>query len=44
MMIRDYKHLIKLQHIHTEQMHLKYAKARSKVLFFMIMQMKCLLI
>ena len=27
-MIKDYNHLIKLQHIHTEQMHIKYAKAR----------------
>ena len=26
MMIRDCKHLIKLQRIHTEQMHSKYAK------------------
>ena len=26
MMKRDYKHLIKLQHIHTEQMHLKCVK------------------
>ena len=26
--IRDYKHLIKLQHIHTKQTHLKYAKVR----------------
>ena len=24
MMIRDYRHLVKLQHIHTDQMHLKY--------------------
>ena len=28
MMIRDCKHLIKLQQFHTEQMHLKYAKAK----------------
>ena len=28
MMIIDYKHLIKLQDIHTEEMHLSYAKAR----------------
>ena len=28
MMIGDYKHLIKLQRIHTEQTHLKYSKAR----------------
>ena len=27
-MIRDYKHLIGLQQIHTEQMHLKCAKAK----------------
>ena len=26
MMIKDYKHLIKLQRIHTEQTHSKYAK------------------
>ena len=28
MMVRDYKHLIKLQHIRMEQTHLKYAKVR----------------
>ena len=28
MMTRYYKHLIKLQHVHTEQTHLKYAKGR----------------
>ena len=28
MMIRDCKHLIKLQQFHTEQMHLKYAKVK----------------
>ena len=28
MIIRDYKYLIKLQHIHTEQMYLKYVKVR----------------
>ena len=28
MMVRDYKHLIKLQHICMEQTHLKYAKVR----------------
>ena len=28
MMIRDCKHLIKLPHIHMEQTHLKYAKAK----------------
>ena len=28
MMIRDYKHLIGLQHIHMEQMLLKYVKVK----------------
>ena len=28
MMIKDHKVLIKLQHIHMEKMHLKYAKVR----------------
>ena len=28
MMIRDYKHLIELQHIHMEQMLLKYVKLK----------------
>ena len=27
-MIRDYQHLIKLQHIHTEQTHLKHGKVK----------------
>ena len=31
MMIRDYKHLIKLQHIRMEQMHSNYAKVRCEV-------------
>ena len=30
-MIRDCKDLIKLQHIHTEQKQLKYAKVKYKV-------------
>ena len=29
MMIRDYKHLIKLQQIHTEQMFLKCLKVKN---------------
>ena len=29
MTIRDYKHLLKLQHIHTEETLLTYAKARG---------------
>ena len=44
MMIRDYKDLIKLQRVHTEQTHFKYAKVRCKVkykwLILMIIQMK----
>ena len=28
MMIKEWKHLIKLQHIRKEQMHLKYVKVR----------------
>ena len=31
MMIKDYKLLIKSQHIHMEQMLSKYAKVRCKV-------------
>ena len=31
MMIRDYKHFIKLQHVHTKQMLFEYAKVRCEV-------------
>ena len=30
MMMKDCKHLIKLQHIHAEQTHSKYVKASSE--------------
>ena len=46
MMIRDCKHLIKVQRTHTEQTHSNYAKVsfeetvKYKWLILMIMQMK----